>query len=249
MGRTLQPTWEFIFIEVSFRIAPLLQAPFHTHSLKGSQNSSRYSSSRRFSKSSYHSSRRLSQSSISILSLLIQNIFVLILVSPSLRNILGPNKIPSYSSWYLRRCGISSGLTKIPSYSSWYLRRCGISSGLPKYFFVLVLVSPSLWNFLGSHQNSFVLIFGSPSLRNFLGSHQNSFVLPLSCVEHHEIASHLNEVFKYPNSVSRALQSSPFVLILRISKYLRVSILKKDFYFSSFLSKYHHVPIIMNHFS
>ena len=132
MGRTLQPTWEFIFIEVSFRIAPPLQAPFHTHSLKGSRNSSRYSSSRRFSKSLYHSSRRLSQSSISILSLLIQTFFVLILVSPSLRDLLGPNKIPSYSSWYLRRCGISSGLTKIPSYSSWYLHRCGISSGLPK---------------------------------------------------------------------------------------------------------------------
>ena len=92
MGRTLQPTREFIFIEFSFRIAPLLQAPFHTHSLKGSRNSSRYSSSRRFSKSSYHSSRRLSQSSISILSLLIQNFFLLILVSPSLRNLLGLTK-------------------------------------------------------------------------------------------------------------------------------------------------------------
>ena len=151
------------------------------------------------------------------------------------------SKMSSYSSWYLRRYEISSGLTKFfrthlgisvvvefPQVSPKFLRtHLGISVvvgflGSPQNSFVLILVSPSLWNFLGSHQNSFVLIFGSPSLRNFLGSHQNSFVLPLSCVEHHEIVLHLNEVFKYPNSVSRALQSSVTAAVTALRLYLNV---------------------------
>ena len=70
--------------------------------------------------------------------------------------------------------------------------------------FVLILISPSLRIFLGSHQFFFVLFLGTSTIRKYPRFSWKSLCTHLPCLKHFEIVSRLNEVFSYPNSVSRA---------------------------------------------